>query len=246
MLYKYYSCETYNLEALANGYLWFSNPKKLNDPFDCNFDAYIESEHIDTLKDEYKQKLISQLNKLGICSFSQEQDNQHFWSLYAKNYSGFCLVFDKNIIDSRLGRLGIILGNTEYQTEVFDVITYFSQQQEKGADFKTAMERSLRTFAFSKNKKVWETENEVRALLAGIFIENPKLESAKVIFEGKGYKVHFKDFNALKQIILGHNMSSVNKELILNIVKHNYPDIKISKVELDYKNWELKIVDLIK
>jgi len=45
---------------------------------------------------------------------------------------------------------------------------------------------------------------------------------------------------------LGHNMSSVNKELILNIVKHNYPDIKISKVELDYKNWELKIVDLIK
>ncbi len=34
-LYKFYGKSEYNLQALKNPHLYFSNPRNFNDPFDC-------------------------------------------------------------------------------------------------------------------------------------------------------------------------------------------------------------------
>ena len=35
-LYKYFSLNVFSLDCLENDYIYLSNPKDFNDPFDCN------------------------------------------------------------------------------------------------------------------------------------------------------------------------------------------------------------------
>jgi len=243
MLYKYYPCEIYNLDALANGYLWFSNPKILNDPFDCNFGGFRNSKAFAVYSKDQQQQMYELFEKFGICSFTQDPCNQHFWSLYANNYSGFCLVFDENELNRKLISLGIMLEKVKYLPESFKIDTVLAHQLTRVNEFKVAIDRTLREASYSKSKDVWGNESEIRAFLGLICIENISSGENDVVDEKVGYKVPIKKDNLLKGIVLGQNMSKENKELILNIVQKNYPLIKISKIELDYENWSLKVVD---
>lgn len=244
MLYKYYPCEIYNLDALANGYLWFSNPKILNDPFDCNFEGFRNSKAFAIYSKDQQQQMYELFEKFGICSFTQDPCNQHFWSLYAANYSGFCLVFDKNELSRKLNSLGIILNDVDYLPKAFKIDTVLANQLTRANEFDVALDRTLREASYSKNKGVWGYESEIRAFLGRICIENISLGENDVMNAQIGYKVPIKKDNLLKQIILGQNMSTENKELILNIAQKNYPLIEISKIELDYENWSLNVVDV--
>lgn len=243
MLYKYFPCETYNLDALANGYLWFSNPKILNDPFDCNFEGFRKSQAFAVYNIDQQRQMFESFDKYGICSFTQDPCNQHFWSLYANNYSGFCLVFDKIELERKLISLGIMLEKVKYLPEAFKIDTVLAYQLTRVNEFKVAIDRTLREASYSKSKDVWGYESEIRAFLGRICIEDISSGENDVVFEKVGYKVPIKKYNLLKQIILGQNMPKENKELILNIVQKNHPLIKISKIELDYENWSLKVVD---
>jgi len=244
MLYKFYSCETYNLEALANRYLWFSIPKKLNDPFDCNFEGFQGSKAFTAFTKEYKQLMYELFEKFGICSFTQDPLNQHFWSLYANNYSGFCLVFDKNELKRRLFSFGIIVDEVNYLPDAFKIDTELTYQLKKPSDFEVAFDRTLKNAAFSKSKNTWGNENEIRAFLGKIFIDKMNSGENGIKDDHVGYKVPIKEDNLLKQIILGQNMSIENKKLITDIMQENYPHIMVSKIELDYENWKLKVVNL--
>lgn len=56
MVYKYFSPNEHNFDALQNGYFWFSKRKYLNDPFDMaggvvnefpNFVKYLKERGLD-------------------------------------------------------------------------------------------------------------------------------------------------------------------------------------------------------
>jgi len=246
-LYKYYSCEAYNLDALANGYLWFSNPKNLNDPFDCNFEGYRESIAFSAFKTNHFHKMYELFESFGICSFTQEPTNQHFWSLYSANYSGFCLVFDKMELEKKLLSIGIIMDDAIYLTQPINIESEINNEitdNTSDSEFKHILEQPLRKIAFIKNKDVWANENEFRAFLGGICIGKIASGENDVEKLKNGYKVPIKKNNLLKEIILGHNITTENKALIINLIQHNFPDIKLSQIELDFKNLQLKVVDV--
>lgn len=245
-LFKYYSCEAYNLDALANGYLWFSNPMNLNDPFDCNFEGFRESKVFSVFKPELVQKMYDLFEKIAICSFTQDPLSQHFWSLYAANYSGFCLVFDRVGLTRKLFSLGIFSNEVTYQDQPLSIdyeLLKRMNERPNDFDYKHLLEAPLRENAFVKNSEVWGNEKEVRAFLGGICIGNMISGENDIKKGNNGYKVPIRENKLLKEIILGHNISAENKALIENLVKHNYSDIKISQIKLDFENHQLKVMD---
>ncbi len=244
-LFKYYSCEAYNLDALANGYLWFSNPQNLNDPFDCNFEGYRNSSAFSPLGTEFIHNMYEKFDSFGICSFTQCSENQHFWSLYSANYSGFCLVFDKDKLEIKLNSFGIITDKVDYQALPLDQKIIDETNSNVSPEYCHTLEQQLRKIAFIKKAEVWGYEEEIRSFLGLICIDKMKTGENNIERGHNGYKVPIKDIKALKNIILGHNISPENKALIVNLVQHNYPEIKLLQLELDHESWLLKVVDMI-
>ena len=73
-LYKFYSLELYNIEALLNHYFYLSNPGDFNDPFDCNVNLVEDIEGTEKLETVTRNRY----RNVGITSFSElnhPQDN---------------------------------------------------------------------------------------------------------------------------------------------------------------------------
>src|SRR5690606_1283039 len=96
-IYKYYPGNCLSFDALENKYFWFSKPPYLNDPFDCSMEAF---RSCDSFTEDGKNLILEKTKEFGICCFSKNNDNLHFWALYANSHQGFCLVFDRNRIQS--------------------------------------------------------------------------------------------------------------------------------------------------
>lgn len=105
MIYKYYPHnQPYSVSMLKEGYFFFCIPSNSNDPWDTNLtfiknypDFYETLQKSPALREYTGEKdFIKTFQEYGICCFSEERDNEHFWSLYANNYSGLCLGFEEN------------------------------------------------------------------------------------------------------------------------------------------------------
>lgn len=58
--------------------------------FNENFERVIESAKLDG----FAKSAMSPGDRVGICSFSEKRDNKVMWSLYGKNYEGYCIEYD--------------------------------------------------------------------------------------------------------------------------------------------------------
>lgn len=165
---KFYAPEEYNFEALEKSYFWFSNPRNLNDPFDCNYDAFESSKALQLLSSEEKESLSSFNNSVGICSFTKSFENQHFWALYADTYKGFCLVFNADMVKRKFSSSGILIDNVEYiSRDEFDFDKIFAAEN-RNVQINVALDRTLRKSVFLKNKEFWRHEEEIRGFLGEV------------------------------------------------------------------------------
>jgi hypothetical protein len=124
------------VSSIKESYLWFSDPRNLNDPFDCqrlidadntaakifqylseyggrdrwnrrqrkqmvtNF-AQDKKSHFEDINGAYQDSL----KNVGICCFSEINDNSLMWAHYADSHKGACLVFDFQMLASE--RIGV-------------------------------------------------------------------------------------------------------------------------------------------
>jgi len=123
-LYKYRSGSAQDITNLSAAKLWFSNPARFNDPFDCAYKiAFPELKKADCvallkrfLRDDFNESVVLRLddevlreqvangltravaNVLGsiggVCCFSAVPDNLLMWGHYSSGHLGFCLEFD--------------------------------------------------------------------------------------------------------------------------------------------------------
>ena len=99
-LYKYFSLNDYSLDGLENDYIYLSNPKDFNDPFDCNRNLIAEKRK--ELSDWQYVERLNNISDIGIASFSENGMEPLLWSHYANSYHGFCLKFNvESLIDSQ-------------------------------------------------------------------------------------------------------------------------------------------------
>lgn len=120
LLYSFFTDDCHLRTTLLEAKIWFADPKRFNDPFDCNIPiARIESE--EKLSAYYKNQIpnldldryslmarnqivnsdndSNYINKifqlsLGVRCFSRKCDNILMWSHYTKSHTGVCLTFD--------------------------------------------------------------------------------------------------------------------------------------------------------
>lgn len=127
-LYKYYSDQSHNFEAVRNNKVWYSAPCNFNDVFDCDISINEQKIFKTTLqmvsgsmqihagspawyrlKQEIKdwcRKLQSVFDNLkeamGIACFSELNDSLLMWAHYANNHQGMCVEYNLLDINKKL------------------------------------------------------------------------------------------------------------------------------------------------
>lgn len=91
-LYKYFSLNVFSLDCLENDYIYLSNPKDFNDPFDCNRNLIAEKQK--ELRDWQYIERLNDIPNIGIACFSENGMEPLLWSHYANSYNGFCIKFN--------------------------------------------------------------------------------------------------------------------------------------------------------
>lgn len=91
-LYKYFSLNDFSIDSLENDYIYLSNPKDFNDPFDCNRNLITEQRK--ELRDWQYVERLNNISEIGITCFSENGMEPLLWGHYANSYHGFCLKFN--------------------------------------------------------------------------------------------------------------------------------------------------------
>jgi hypothetical protein len=95
-IYKYFSLNDFSLDGLINDYIYLSNPKDFNDPFDCNRNLIIEN--LKELGNWQNVETLNDISEMGIASFSENDIEPLLWSHYANSYRGFCIKFKSEFL----------------------------------------------------------------------------------------------------------------------------------------------------
>lgn len=252
-VFKYYAPTEYNLDALIRRYFWFSKREFLNDPYDLNAHILEAFPKFKNLLEEYGydvDKYYKTLNKFALCSFTQSNNNQHFWSLYADNFQGWCLEFDENnLVDTASVGVPNVLYDVLYIDEYPDLnnpYTNITIRQFGNGDFvQTPIITLLQSeheceklFAYLlrvKHRGTWEMEKEKRLILGNIY---HLLHSAND--KGDGYQISWKQ-GALRRIIIGSRLSDSNHIILTHVAKQQGIELKVAKPVLESRRFEIRI-----
>lgn len=128
-LYKYYSDDLRNLEAVKNNQMWYSAPCNFNDVFDCtitieekdilgsalrlvpgNMEIRVGSQMWKKAKGVVNQQIrkfqsdFEDLRtRMGITCLSETDDSLLMWAHYASNHSGICVEYELLEFNKLLG-----------------------------------------------------------------------------------------------------------------------------------------------
>nr|WP_315154468.1 DUF2971 domain-containing protein [uncultured Flavobacterium sp.] len=216
-LYKFYNKSNYSINSLLENYLYFSNPRNFNDPFDCitNREKYI-------LKGSLG--IIQHRENIGVCCFSTINDNPLMWGHYANSYTGFCLKFDNRSL----------LKNNHIQIKSH--ISYLKNYQPSNENFKK-VKKEIKELEIEEKSK----EN-ILAILAILNSYRWKYYDWKYEKEFRAIALNSNEFERklkfekenLLAIYIGHRMKSSDSNyynLLLYILKNEYPNIKVYEVK---------------
>lgn len=220
LIYKYYSPTEYNLDALLNQYFWFSKREYLNDPFDLgNFRVgrkllsvnnilrmlttkYQGDEAIDTLSN------IKQLiPEYACCSFSRSPLNKQMWAYYSKDYTGWCLCFEKGELKTKNESPLLPVIYVDNNLQPISSNTNYKQYGQ------STNENLVRRILCTKHES-WQHEEEERIIL-------------KIKNETKGAKRQWGSYK-LNSIIMGNKIS----EAYCNILKRIATDRQCALLEI--------------
>lgn len=217
-LFKYYSGNINNIDALMTSYIYLSNPASFNDPFDCNVSVVPGID--DNLKISNESHNKNNLENIGISCFCEEIDNPLMWAHYTNNYHGFSLEFENNNLKAYPNHNQIIRSS-------FTKVIYLKKLVKipSNAPFATH-------YMLSTKHKHWEYENEWRMIC---HIGNNKQDRY----------LRF-DPLSVKAIYIGHKLIEENSsEMRLILYAHMmfYKHCKMYVVYPDYNNFKIVYKD---
>lgn len=237
-LYRYRPINPNEIDALEEGYLWFSSVDDLNDPFEgsiklkeveqdstmeisltfnisVNGDAPKEAKKIFEIpnlihqsNDYYKRVFQSMLTHTKVCCFSKSKTAKLMWSHYADNHRGMVMEYDISF-DINLFRFALPVIYHEKLPEI-----NFMAQQNKSIE------------SVLKNKSQdWNYEQEVR-----LINDNPA---------GTPNKIRI-NLESLRSVIFGYRTSKEDIEKVKTALK-KFPHIKYMQSCLSQNEYELII-----
>ena len=244
ILYKYLSPKRFGV--LENRKIAFPRLTHMNDPYEGQISwMLLEDEQKEAENDDFRIERIQYqvhiektINQFGILCLSNTPDNILMWSHYAANHQGFLIGFDtshdffnttekeidyhwqltETLIAPGFGSVRPI----EYRRQLLNIPTNGNY--------------SLYNVFFAKSYH-WQYEKEYR------IVKNVLEVTSNYHFEQRG-KIMFLEFpvDAIKEFILGLNTSKEHVNALNDLAKTEFKHVRLGKVELDFNNYQLKII----
>jgi hypothetical protein len=97
-LYRYRSLEKseqldWVISSIANKSLFCSGFKRLNDPMEGSYEASLRLKRLSDYP-LIRDRIFGDKMALGVCSFSETNDNSVMWAHYADQFKGVCIEYD--------------------------------------------------------------------------------------------------------------------------------------------------------
>lgn len=217
-VFKYFGTKDIYLQSLREQYLYHSDFRYFNDPFDCNIEL-LNFEKLTKSKKEIniEVNIREKFNSIGVCCFTRLAKSILMWSHYASNHEGFCVEFNYN---SRINGINPLDVN-------------YSDSFVK-ADFHKNKQDALFHMIFTKAKQ-WEYEEELRSINSDFTDTNSRKipflkEDIKAIY--LGVKIQYK----LKKEIL-----TITKEIYNNSLTIYQGSLSPNSFEIQWKKIKLTI-----
>lgn len=213
-IFKYFGRNKYSLDALENGYLYFSDPRHFNDPFDC----LVNREKSITYNKSHMQ---NHRDNIGICCFSTVRDNPLMWGHYADCFSGFCFkiknYFPSNnvAIKSHVAYLNNYNGINDSLRNIIKHVNDYSFNEIEKNIIQSALKM---TYEYCWKYQDWKYENEFRMVSINALSFDRKLPIEK---------------KHIEEIYIGYRMKSKYPNYykrLMQILKQNYLHVKIYEV----------------
>lgn len=250
-LYKYLDFEG-GLEMLKNHNLQFTNPSRLNDPFDCHPSLINFSNVPDEKCKKWSADIVSLMELVPykktwddawICSLSKVNDALLMWSYYS-SHSGVCIGVDisraKKYFECVWNGCGTGVDILEVQYEEILEKPDFFHDFNKGNFFR---------YQLSTKAKDWAHEQEIRLLIyrpycGGVSCDPPKPQKDENgEFDYKGLRFYPQiGKECFCSLYLGINMDKDKQDEIVGVARALNPEMKIYKMTVDPDAFRLKPV----
>jgi len=245
--YKYYPInkenETFIKRIFTHNELYFSSPKKFNDPFDSknplSYDGSLADweKYIRNRIDKYVPNLSAEQKESKIKEFAQKvQSNPDFYNSgksYIDKMGVFCMTEKKDNIlmwsHYADGHKGICLEFQLISNNPFFMITHqmhYTFQYSKPNIFKSSKEEQMQAILLTKSKD-WEYEKEWR-----------------IINHDNGPGIYNFPAEFLTGVILGCSMIKEHKDLITNLTLSRNPKPKIYQAKKKKDDFGLDIIEI--
>lgn len=221
--------------------LQFTNPSKMNDPFDCDKNLLDYSDIPDCMtqgwipKEWLREKEINDAHNrryfAWICSLSKVYDELLMWTHYCNYQSGVCIGLN---IDSIVKNVHPFFDSIYCEPLVEDVQYRDITQR---PDFKTV---SWDYQLVTKDKK-WEYEQEVRLIFPHATHFNAEFPPTAKSNDA----TELRDYLPLKadcfdSVYFGVNIDPIEKEKILKYMRKLNPSAKLYQMQVDEDAFRLK------
>lgn len=220
-VYKYYGRTTNSLNSLKQSYLYFSDPRAFNDPFDClvNRERYIIANN---------ENMKRHRDSLGVCSFSIVNDNPLMWGHYANCFTGFCIKLKNDFankqeiaVRSHVAYLENYSGINESLNDAVKAVDKMNLSKDEKNTIQVALKFAyLYCWKFAD----WKYEKEYRAISTNALDFKRQLhykaELVQEIYIGYRMKLNYPNyFKNLKRIIKNTYPNAITYEVSPHPIK---------------------------
>ena len=250
ILYKYISIEGAEwMLGMKKGRkypnLQFSNPSKMNDPFDCDKNLLDYSDIPDDMthgripKEWLREKEINDAHNkryfTWICSLSKVNDALLMWIHYCNNQSGICIGLD---VDNILQNVHPLF-EPMFGAPLVKEVQYRDISQRP--DFKIVSW----DYQFVTKDKKWEYEQEVRLIAphaSHLYAEFPESAKSNDATELRDYLPLKRD--CFESVYFGVNTSKENIDKLTKHMRKLNPNIKLYQMINDHEDLRLKAEEI--
>lgn len=220
--YKFRECDDRYFESLRKGTIYFSSLQALNDPFEGKF-SLGETRICNAttkLQDKMNRRLVFSMSE-GFDDGNFIRDNHLMWTHYAKEYKGFCIEYNDNILS----------GFKDYELvrniqENIWVRMHYNESMVDDILMEDDLERSVANILRNKNI-AFKYENEVRLIRHTLDL-NDKLKDVS---------------DAVSAIYLGCRISCEDKMKLLSICYEL--GVKCFQMSLEKSSYTLRCDEIL-
>jgi hypothetical protein len=262
IIYKY--VHPARIDILENTTIRFTQPSDLNDPFETNVsdfeyrqdlirqqteenrrmfagvggdkdvaDAIIADHFNNVLPERFKETIDK---TTAILSLTEAPENLLMWSHYADQHRGFVIGFDT---DNEFFQDESIYLTPLRRMTYSDVRYQLPVGSSPATDLNVATE--WRNALLFRKSLAWKYEEELR-LVSSPYNAN----MTKPAPEGSRLPLCLFNFppDCIKRVILGANISNLNREIISKVVRVKYPSAEFLQAVLDNHRFDLNLISV--